>query len=77
LAVSAPVDCEPLRALLPDQAPEAVHAVACVDDHVSVALPPLLMALGPTLRLTVGSGALTETVVDCAALPAGPRQVNV
>ena len=77
MAVSAPVDCEPLRALLPDQAPEAVQAVAWVDDHVSVELPPLAIALGPTLRLTVGSGALTETVVDCAALPAGPRQVNV
>ena len=77
MAVSAPVDCEPLRALLPDQAPEAVQAVAWVDDHVSVELPPLVMALGPTLRLTVGSGALTETVVDCTALPAGPRQVNV
>ena len=77
MAVSAPVDCEPLRALLPDQVPEAVQAVAWVDDHVRVALPPLVMALGPTLRLTVGSGALTETVVDCAALPAGPRQVNV
>jgi hypothetical protein len=77
LAVSAPVDCEPLRALLPDQVPEAVQAVAWVDDHVRVALPPLVMALGPTLRLTVGSGALTETVVDCTALPAGPRQVNV
>ena len=77
MAVSAPVDCEPLRALLPDQAPEAVQAVAWVDDHVRVALPPLAIALGPTLRLTVGSGALTETVVDCTALPAGPRQVNV
>ena len=77
MAVSAPVDCEPLRGLLPDQAPEAVQAVAWVDDHVSVELPPLAIALGPTLRLTVGSGALTETVVDCAALPAGPRQVNV
>jgi hypothetical protein len=77
LAVSAPVDWEPLRALLPDQAPEAVQAVAWVDDHVRVALPPLVIALGPTLRLTVGSGALTETVVDCTALPAGPRQVNV
>ena len=64
MAVSAPVDCEPLRALLPDQAPEAVQAVAWVDDQVSVELPPLAIALGPTLRLTVGSGALTETVVD-------------
>jgi hypothetical protein len=77
LAVSAPVDWEPLRALLPDQPPEAAQAVAWLDDHVSVALAPLVMALGPTLRLTVGSGALTETVVDCAALPAGPRHVNV
>jgi hypothetical protein len=77
LAVSAPVDCEPLRALLPDQAPEAVQAVAWLDDHVRVALPPLVMALGPTLRLTVGSGALTETVVDCDALPAGPWHVNM
>jgi hypothetical protein len=63
--------------LLPDQLPEAVQAVAWLEDHVSVALAPLVMALGPTLRLTVGSGALTETVVDCTALPAGPRQVNV
>jgi hypothetical protein len=71
------VDWVPLRALLPDQAPEAVQAVAWLDDHVRVALAPLVMALGPTLRLTVGRGALTETVVDCAALPTGPRQVNV
>jgi hypothetical protein len=77
LALSAPVDCEPLRALFPDQAPDAVQAVAWLDDHVKVALAPLVMALGPTLRLTVGSGALTETVVDCTALPAGPTQVSV
>lgn len=77
LAVSAPVDWVPLRALVPDQAPEAVQAFAWVDDHVRMALPPLLMALGPTLNLTVGSGALTETVVDCVALPLGPVQVSV
>ena len=71
------MDWEPVRALLPDQAPDAVQAVAWLDDHVRVALPPLVMALGPTLKLTVGSGALTETVVDCAALPAGPTQVSV
>jgi hypothetical protein len=77
LVLSAPVDWEPLRFLLPDQSPEAVHAVACVDNHVRVALAPLVMALGPTLKLTVGSGALTDTVVDCTALPPGPRQVSV
>ncbi len=77
MAVSAPVDWEPLRPLLPDQPPEAVQAVAWLDDQVRVALAPLVMALGPTLRATVGRGALMETVVDCTALPPGPRQVNV
>ena len=71
------MDCEPLTLLAPDQAPEAVQEVALVDDHVSVALAPLVIALGPTLKLTVGSGALTETVADWAALPPGPVQVNV
>ncbi len=75
--MSAPVECEPLVGSLPDQAPEALQAVAYVDDQVRVALAPLVMALGPTLKLTVGSGALTETVVDCAALPPGPVQVSV
>ncbi len=31
--MSAPVDCEPLTALAADQAPEAVQAVALVDDQ--------------------------------------------
>jgi hypothetical protein len=77
LAVSAPVDCEPLRALAPDQAPEAVQAVALVADQVNVALLPLVIALGPTLKLTVGVGDLMETVVDWTAVPPGPEQVNV
>jgi hypothetical protein len=63
--------------LLPDQAPEAVQAVALVEDQVSVALAPLAIALGPTLKLTVGSGAFTETVVDWLALPPAPSQVSV
>jgi hypothetical protein len=71
------VDCEPLKALLPDQPPEATHEVALEDDQVSVALAPLAIALGPTLTLTVGSGALTETVADWDALPPAPVQVNV
>ncbi len=75
--MSAPVDCEPLTALVPDQAPDAVQEVALADDQVSVALPPLAMALGPTLNVTVGAAVLTETVADCAALPPAPLQVNV
>jgi hypothetical protein len=77
VVVSSPVDCEPLSARVPDQAPEAAQAVAFAEDQLSVALPPLAMALGPTLKLTVGVGALTETVVDCVALPLGPVQVKV
>jgi hypothetical protein len=64
VAFTAPVDCEPLVALAPVQAPEALHAVALAEDQVNVALPPLATALGPTLRLTVGVGDLTETVAD-------------
>jgi hypothetical protein len=75
--VSAPVDCVPVIALAPDQAPEATHEVAFVADHVNVALLPLLIALGPTLSATVGADALTETVADCAALPPLPVQVSV
>ena len=77
LALSAPVDCEPLTALVPDQAPDAVQEVAFADDQVSVALAPLAIALGPTLKLTVGVGAFTETVADCAALPPSPLQVKL
>jgi hypothetical protein len=74
--VSAPVDCVPLTAFAPDQAPEAAQEVEFVADQVSVALLPLFTALGPTLRLTVGAEDLTDTVADCAALPPLPVQVN-
>ena len=43
---------------LPDQAPEAVQEVALVADQFRVALLPLVMALGPTLKVTVGCGCL-------------------
>jgi len=75
--VSAPVDCEPLRGWLPDQAPEATHEVALVDDQVRFEALPLVTVLGLALRLTVGAGVVTVTVVDCAALPPAPVQVSV
>lgn len=78
MAVSAPVLCEPLTALVPDQDPEAVQAVAFFADQVSVALPPLATVLGLAARVTVGTGCVTETVADCAALlPPAPAQVRV
>jgi hypothetical protein len=63
--------------LAPDQAPEAVQPVALAAVQFNVALLPLVMALGPTLRLTVGVGDLIETVVDWTAVPPGPEQVSV
>ena len=77
VCLSAPVDCEPVNGLLPDQAPEAAHEVALVEDQVNVAVPPLVTALGPALRMTVGVAAFTETVADCAALPPAPVQDRV
>jgi hypothetical protein len=65
LAVSVPVDCDPLSALVPAQAPDAVQDVALADDHVRVELPPLVTVLGLALMLIVAVGfALTVTVAD-------------
>jgi hypothetical protein len=77
VAARAPVDCEPASAFAPVQAPEAAQAVAFADDQDKVALAPLAIALGPTLNCTVGVGDLTDTVVDCVAVPAGPLQVKL
>jgi len=77
LAARAPVDCEPLSAVAPDQAPDAVQEVALVDDQTRDAALPLVIELGLALKLTVGAGALTETVADCAALPPAPVHVSV
>ena len=71
------MDWCPLVPLAPAQAPEAWQLVALVADQVKVALPPLVTAVGPTLNVTPGSGAFTDTVADCAAVPPGPVQVSV
>ncbi len=77
LAVSAPLDWVPLTALLPDQAPPAVQAVAFAADQDKVAALPLMTELGLAASVMLGVGALTETVADCEALPPAPVQVNV
>ena len=64
MADRTPVDCEPLSALLPLHAPDAVQVVAFVADQVSVELVPLATELGAALSKTVGAGELTETVAD-------------
>jgi hypothetical protein len=76
-ADKAPVDWDPVSPLVPDHAPDAVQAVALVDDQVTDDALPLAILLGEALNRTVGGVAFTETVADCAALPPGPVQVNV
>jgi hypothetical protein len=71
------VDCEPLAGLLPDQAPEAEHAVAFLALQLSIELVPLAMVLGVARMLTVGAVGLTVSVVDCVTLPPAPLQVRV
>ena len=70
------MDCEPLVALLPDHAPEAVHEVALVADQVSVELAPLATVLGLADKVTTGAGGVTETVADWFALPPPPEQAS-
>lgn len=76
LALSAPVDCEPLTAFAPDQAPDAVHEVALVALQLKVVLEPLLTLLGLALKVTTGAGELTDTVADCEAVPPLPVQLR-
>jgi hypothetical protein len=63
--------------LAPDHDPEAVQAVALVADQVRVELLPLATVLGLAARVTVGTGCVTETVADWAALLPAPVQVRV
>jgi hypothetical protein len=77
LLARGPVDCEPLVALLPDHAPEAVQLVAFVLLHASVELPPLGTDAGFALRETLGARELTLTVTVRETPPPVPEQVSV
>jgi hypothetical protein len=69
---------EPLVASVPLQAPLAVHEVALVDDHVSVALDPRVIGLGETEIVTVGAaGAFTVSAAEALPVPPLPVHVNV
>ena len=77
VAVRAGVACEPAVASEPLQPPEAVQAVALVDDQVNDDAEPLWTVAGFAVRVTVGAGVVTETVADCAEVPPLPLQVSV
>ena len=60
-ASNAPVLALPDTAFVPLQAPDAVHDVALVDDHVNVLLAPLTTVVGDADNVTVGVGVVTAT----------------
>ena len=62
--------------LLPDQAPEAVHAAAFCVDQLRTEPAPALTVLGLALSVRVGGRAETVTVADCMAEPPSPVQVT-
>lgn len=76
--VSAPVPWLPAVAFWPDHAPDAVHDVASVDDHVSVDESPRSTDEGLALKDTVGGcggGKLsTTTVTEATLLKLGREQ---
>jgi hypothetical protein len=77
VAVSDGVLEDPLTGCVPLQPPEAVHDVAFAEDHVSFEVAPLATVVGLAPNETVGSGAVTDTVADCAALAPAPLHVSV
>jgi hypothetical protein len=73
----APVPFVPLVAIEPLQPPDAVQAVAWVEDQLNVELPPLATLAALALSETLGGAADTVTVADCDAEPPVPLQVRV
>ena len=66
--------CAPLVALAPPQLPEALQAVAFVELHVRVEVPPLGTTVGYAASVAVG---MTLTVTEDGVLtPPGPVQVR-
>ena len=74
---SAPVACEPLIGIAPDQPPDAWHEVAFWEFHVNVEFAPTPTVDGAAVSVTVGSVDTTTTSVDCVADPPVPEQVSV
>ena len=63
--------------MLPDQEPEAAHAVVFVELQVKVDDPPEDIESGLAEKLIVGGGTNTPTVTGLVSLPDGPVQVKV
>jgi len=77
VAVKGPVDSEPLVGRVLLHPPDALHAVALVEDHVSVEAPPLVTVVGLAVSVTVGAGGDAVTATDTEALAPPPAPVHV
>lgn len=73
--VSAPLDSLPDVAFMPDQAPDALQAVALVADQLRVAASPAATLVGAAVRLSVGAGRIL-TVAFFVTLPPAPVHVS-
>lgn len=67
-------DCadDPEIAWVPDHAPDAVHEVAFVDDHVTVDDFPRLTFGWLNASVTVGAGVVTAGGIDVAGVDVPP-----
>ncbi len=61
---------------MPDQAPEAEHAVAFLVDQARVEAAPELTVLGSAVKVMVGANPETVTLTNWVAAPPVPLQVN-
>jgi hypothetical protein len=78
-AVSGPVFVDPLVALLPDHAPDALHVDALVVVQLIVVESPDVMGFGVATIVTTGArGVVTVTRVEvCVFVPPAPKQVSL
>ncbi len=72
-----PTLCEPLTAFVPDQPPDAVHAVTLVPAQMSVVVVLGATPGGFADNVTDGVPASTVTVAVCDTLPPLPAQASV
>ena len=61
---------------MPLQPPDAAHAVALVEFHVSVEVPPGATLVGFALKVAVGMGRTVTVTVAVGLVPPGPVQVR-
>ena len=72
-AVAWDVEMVPLTGSVPAHAPEAVHEVAFVADHLNVEACPMITLTGVREMLTVGAGGATGVL----ELPPPPQAARV